>query len=80
MQPQRLVHHSKSVTLHIQLPCNSINTTMALLLRKSAVAVGTQRPTVARPSVVCNYKVTLKTPSGTQTIECADDVYILVRS
>jgi hypothetical protein len=53
---------------------------MALLLRKSAVAVGTQRPTVARPSVVCNYKVTLKTPSGTQTIECADDVYILVSS
>lgn len=23
------------------------------------------------------YKVTLKTPSGEQTIECADDVYIL---
>jgi ferredoxin len=26
---------------------------------------------------VMAYKVTLKTPSGTQTIECADDVYIL---
>ena len=26
---------------------------------------------------VMAYKVTLKTPSGEQVIECADDVYIL---
>jgi ferredoxin len=34
---------------------------------------------VARPRVACNatYKVTLKTPSGDQTIECPDDTYIL---
>jgi hypothetical protein len=52
---------------------------MALCLRKSAL-VSTSRPSVARPRVACNatYKVTLKTPSGDQTIECPDDTYILV--
>jgi hypothetical protein len=52
---------------------------MALCLRKSAL-VSTSRPSVARPRVACNatYKVTLKTPSGEQTIECPDDTYILV--
>jgi ferredoxin len=51
---------------------------MALCLRKSAL-VSTSRPSVARPRVACNatYKVTLKTPSGEQTIECPDDTYIL---
>jgi ferredoxin len=51
---------------------------MALCLRKSAL-VSTSRPSVARPRVACNatYKVTLKTPSGDQTIECPDDTYIL---
>jgi ferredoxin len=51
---------------------------MALCLRKSAL-VSTSRPSVARPRVACNatYKVTLKTPTGDQTIECPDDTYIL---
>lgn len=53
--------------------------TMALVMRQSAL-VSTSRPSVARPRVACNatYKVTLKTPSGDQTIECPDDTYILV--
>lgn len=53
---------------------------MALCLRKSAAAVSTSRPTVARPRVACNatYKVTLKTPQGEKTINCPDDTYILV--
>ncbi|GBF94119.1 chloroplast ferredoxin [Raphidocelis subcapitata] len=55
-----------------------------LCARKVAVASkGAAR--VARPATVSRsrctkamaYKVTLKTPSGTQTIECADDTYIL---
>jgi ferredoxin len=51
---------------------------MALVMRQSALS--TSRPSVARPRVACNatYKVTLKTPSGDQTIECPDDTYILV--
>jgi ferredoxin len=51
---------------------------MALVMRQSAL-VSTSRPSVARPRVACNatYKVTLKTPSGDQTIECPDDTYIL---
>ena len=53
---------------------------MALCLRKSAAAVSTSRPSVARPRVACNatYKVTLETPSGKKTISCNDDQYILV--
>mmetsp|Transcript_9438 Transcript_9438/g.32853 ORF Transcript_9438/g.32853 Transcript_9438/m.32853 type:complete len:123 (-) Transcript_9438:325-693(-) len=30
-----------------------------------------------RKSVIANYSVTLKTPSGDQVIECADDTYLL---
>jgi hypothetical protein len=46
---------------------------MALLLKKTSV-VGAK---AARPSVRAQYKVTLKTPSGEQTIECSPDTYIL---
>lgn len=54
---------------------------MALCMRKSALLNKSSRSSVASRSRVVSvnaYKVTLKTPSGTQTIECADDVYILV--
>jgi len=47
---------------------------MALLLKKTSVA---GRAATARPSVRAAYKVTLKTPSGEQTIECSPDTYIL---
>lgn len=33
--------------------------------------------TSARPSVKASFKVTLETPDGTETIDCAEDVYIL---
>ncbi len=53
---------------------------MALCMRKNALAGATRRSGVARSRVVSvnAYKVTLKTPSGTQTIECPEDTYILV--
>lgn len=36
------------------------------------------RPAAPARKMTCNaFKVTLKTPSGTHTIECADDTYIL---
>ncbi|GBF98285.1 hypothetical protein Rsub_10948 [Raphidocelis subcapitata] len=54
-----------------------------LCARRVAVSKGAAR--AARPAPLSRsrctkamaYKVTLKTPSGTQTIECADDTYIL---
>lgn len=54
---------------------------MALAIRSSRLAVTrAQRPArVSRGSVaVYAFKVTLKTPSGEQTIECGADTYILV--
>lgn len=54
---------------------------MALCMRKNALlGRSSARSSVARSRVVSvnAYQVTLKTPSGTQTIECADDMYILV--
>jgi ferredoxin len=53
---------------------------MALMMRKNAaLSRSAARSGVSRPRVVAvnAYKVTLKTPSGTQTIECAEDTYIL---
>ena len=53
---------------------------MALCLRKNMLSQTATRQ-VARPRMVAmnaSYKVTLNTPSGTQTIECPDDTYILV--
>jgi ferredoxin len=49
---------------------------MALCLRKSALV---RTPSTSRSRVVSvnAFKVTLKTPSGTQTIECPEDTYIL---
>ncbi|KAK9823305.1 hypothetical protein WJX72_001796 [[Myrmecia] bisecta] len=46
----------------------------------SAGRVFAARPAPVRPAFqfqVNAYKVTLKTPSGEETIECADDTYIL---
>ena len=54
---------------------------MALCMRKNALlGRSSARSSVARSRVVSvnAYKVTLKTPAGDKTIECADDVYILV--
>ena len=55
---------------------------MALCIRKNTLlrAAGT-RPSVARSRVVSvnAFKVTLKTPTTEKTIECPDDMYILVR-
>ncbi|PNH11725.1 Ferredoxin, chloroplastic [Tetrabaena socialis] len=56
---------------------------MAMAMRSSfAARVAGARPAVrgARPASrmsVSAYKVTLKTPTGDKTIECAEDVYIL---
>jgi hypothetical protein len=56
---------------------------MALAVRSSTARLA--RP-AARPAKVSRnmrvyaYKVTLKTPSGEQTIECPEDTYILVRA
>ena len=45
---------------------------------RPSLALRTRAPRATRASVKVNaYSVTLKTPSGDQTIECADDVYIL---
>lgn len=54
--------------------------TMALCMRKNALQAGARRATTSRARVVSvqAFKVTLKTPSGTQTIECPEDTYILV--
>jgi len=53
---------------------------MALSMRNNLLSRSATRSSVARSRVVSvnAYKVTLKTPSGTQTIECPDDTYILV--
>jgi len=52
---------------------------MALCMRKNLLKAGATRSGVARTRVVSvnAYKVTLKTPSGSQTIECPEDTYIL---
>lgn len=49
-------------------------------MRNNLLSRSATRSSVARSRVVSvnAYKVTLKTPSGTQTIECPDDTYILV--
>jgi len=48
-------------------------------MRKNLLKAGATRSGVARTRVVSvnAYKVTLKTPSGSQTIECPEDTYIL---
>ena len=44
-----------------------------------SVSVASRRSAVAKPraGVKAHYKVTLETPEGKQTIDCADDTYIL---
>lgn len=53
---------------------------MALCMRQNAFKAGVRRARTSRARVVSvnAYKVTLKTPSGSQTIECPEDTYILV--
>ena len=44
-----------------------------------SVSIASRRSAVAKPraGVKAHYKVTLETPEGKQTIDCADDTYIL---
>jgi hypothetical protein len=52
---------------------------MMLARKFQAQAKPTRATRANRGTVkVSAYKVTLKTPSGTQTIECPEDTYILV--
>jgi hypothetical protein len=52
---------------------------MMLARKFQAQAKPTRATRASRSTVkVSAYKVTLKTPSGTQTIECPEDTYILV--
>jgi len=46
-----------------------------MMLKRSVT--GAKAAAAGRPSVKAAYKVTLKTPSGEQTIECSPDTYIL---
>eukprot|EP00890_Picochlorum_soloecismus_P002308 jgi/Picsp_1/3078/NSC_01300-R1_chloroplast precursor len=56
--------------------CNAKN---GLVARRPTAVFGAKakQARAASSLKVMAYKVTLKTPSGDQVIECADDVYIL---
>ncbi len=47
--------------------------------RPVAAKQALRRPVGRRAMSVSAFKITLKTPSGDKSIECADDTYILVR-
>ena len=64
---------------HTQPSANPQSLTMALSLSRSMAGprVGAMRASAPLRSVKMAYKVTLKTPSGEQVIECPADTYIL---
>merc|ERR1711966_546581 len=69
-------HPAAFCTLHLA-PDTMAALAKPMSMRAAGARVALKKGTKARTSVVANYSVTLKTPSGDQVIECADDTYVL---